>query len=321
MKTAHLFSGAGGGLLADIILGHTPVLAVEWDRSCCNSLLDRSADGWFPELHVHCGDVREFDFTPWLNRVDCLAAGFPCQDISAAGRGEGISGARSGLVKEVFRAIDVVRPGIIWLENSPRIRTRGRHIVISELVARGYAWRDGTLAASDVGAGHERNRWWCIAANAHGMRKLQQERSIIAQWRWNSYGEETADLNRQRRNGGGWHQPETNGRPESQNGNQAPADRLRHRLQIAVQRGGLQKADAEAIQAAAGYTGTFDWSPPDTGICRMVDGVASRMDRIKAAGNGQVPLAAAAAWLILAHGINHFPLNLTTFAPRFNPSR
>lgn len=102
----HLFAGAGGGLLADLILGHTPIVAVEHDAHCCRVLRERSAQGWLPDLHVHKGDVRAFDFKPYRGRVDQLAAGFPCQDISAAGRGAGITGARSGLVSEVFRAIE-----------------------------------------------------------------------------------------------------------------------------------------------------------------------------------------------------------------------
>lgn len=121
MRTAHLFAGAGGGLLADLILGHTPVLAVEQEESCCNSLRDRAAEGCFPRLHIHCGDVREFDFTPWRGRVDCLSAGFPCQDISCAGKGAGIEeGARSGLVTEIYRAIDAISPPSSSSKTAPR---------------------------------------------------------------------------------------------------------------------------------------------------------------------------------------------------------
>lgn len=63
MKTAHLFAGAGGGLYADLILGHTPVLAIEIERYCCDVLEQRKSEGWFPCLHINCGDVREFDFS------------------------------------------------------------------------------------------------------------------------------------------------------------------------------------------------------------------------------------------------------------------
>lgn len=308
MRTAHLFSGAGGGLLADLILGHEPVLAIEWEKSCCDSLRSRAAEGWFRQLHVHCGDVRAFDFAPWRGRVDCIAAGFPCQDISQAGPGTGITGPRSGLVSEVFRAIDVIRPGVVWLENSPRIRTRGRHVVIAELVARGYSWKDGTLAASDVGAGHARDRWWCIAANPDGMRQLQQERRIGEQWQWNCHGiKADADSlccqSQAECRQSVW--PGQKERNDATNSVETPADIMCQRLQVAVQRRGLRETEAASIQAAAGRTGAFDWSPPHLGICGMVDGLAIEMDgnskgaRIKAAGNGQVPLAAAAAWLIL----------------------
>ena len=175
MRTAHLFSGAGGGILADLILGHRPVLAVEWEPSCA-SLRERSEDGWMPGLHVHCGDIREFDFTPWRGRVDCIAAGFPCQDISAAGTGAGITGERSGLVSEVFRAIDAIRPGLVF---SKTPRESGPEAGTSLL---GNPWRvdipgeTGRIAAADVGAPHKRERWFCLAANADGLRQLEQER-------------------------------------------------------------------------------------------------------------------------------------------------
>ncbi|MFW6341388.1 MAG: DNA cytosine methyltransferase [Halothiobacillaceae bacterium] len=88
-----------------------------------------------------------------------------------------IAGERSGLFREVMRAIDDIRPTWVFLENSPRIRTRGRHIVIGELVARGYSWRDGVLGAADVGAPHKRDRWWCLArrADADCLRELQSQ--------------------------------------------------------------------------------------------------------------------------------------------------
>lgn len=192
MRTIHLFAGIGGGLLADVILGHTPILAVEINPYCCQVLRERIEDGWFPEMHVHECDVREFDFSPWNGRVDQISAGFPCQDISAAGRGIGIAGERSGLVSEVWRAIDAIRPTFVFLENSPRINTRGRDVVWKELESRGYSVTDGTLAASDVGALHIRNRWWLLASdfdrNGNEWRAVHSERNDTA--RENSEWEE-----------------------------------------------------------------------------------------------------------------------------------
>lgn len=270
MKTAHLFAGVGGGLLADLIIGHTPILAVENNEFCCKVLQERKQDGWFSELHIECADVREFDFKPYRERLDLLAAGFPCQDISAAGRGAGIDGERSGLVWEVFRAIDEIQPAIVFLENSPNIRTKGRERITAALVERGYSWRDGKIAASNVGAPHKRERWFCIAANDHGLRKLEQERSKQAFGRRNCHGIEVA------------------------------ADAMRNGLQISVQRGRLSQADSETIQAVARHTSTYHWSQINADVCGVVHGISNKSHRIKALGNAQVPLQAAAAFLILA---------------------
>ncbi len=170
MKTCHLFAGGGGGILADLILGHKPIYAIESNSYACDILRER-----FPTVHVIESDIREVDFS-LLAGVDAICAGFPCQDISAAGTGAGLGGERSGLFYEVIRAIDTIEPEYVFLENSPRIRTRGRDIVITELVARGYAWRDGILGAADVGAPHQRDRWWLLArrTDANGMRELRQ---------------------------------------------------------------------------------------------------------------------------------------------------
>lgn len=336
MRVAHLFSGAGGGLLADLILGHTPVLAVEQNEFCCAVLQERKDDGWFPDLHIHCGDIQKFDFTPWARRLDCIAAGFPCQDISCAGKGAGLAGQRSGLVWEVFRAIDEIKPAYVFLENSPQIRTKGRSEITAALVERGYRWKDGKIAASDVGAGHLRQRWFLLATNIDQIdgnlggfypgaipqqytpglsgRKVNADivRSKPQTGRRQQSGpriktrrnlalspQKTAHALRYRSQRQRRHSAHGTGQKAATHCSSSPADIMQHRLQSAIQRGGLSAADAETIEAVAGYTTTHHWSPPDTGICGMVDGLADRAHRIKALGNGQVPLQAAAAFLIL----------------------
>ncbi len=164
LKTCHLFAGAGGGLLADLILGHTPIVAVEWDAYACQVLRERAADGWFPGLHVHEGDVRLFDPSEYAGRVDCIAAGFPCQDLSVAGNQAGLGeGTRSGLYREVLRIAGVVRPRYLFLENVSAILTGGLGTVLGDLAARGYDCRWCCLEASGVGAPHRRDRWWLFA--------------------------------------------------------------------------------------------------------------------------------------------------------------
>lgn len=164
MRTMHLFAGAGGGLLADLILGHQPIIAIEWDRYACAVLRERAADGWFPELRVWEGDVRAFDASEYAGVVDCIHAGFPCQDISTAGKQAGLGeGTRSGLYREVVRIASDIRPRYLFLENVAAILSQGVGAVYADLAALGYEFRSICLRASDVGANHHRDRWWCLA--------------------------------------------------------------------------------------------------------------------------------------------------------------
>ena len=273
----HLFVGAGGGLYADLILGHKPVVAIDNDPYCCQVLSELAEEGWFSGLEVICDDIRNVNFSAWKGRVDQIAAGFPCQNISAAGKGEGIYGTRSGLWTEIIRAIDVVRPMFVFLENSPCIRTRGRDIIIREFVERGYSWRDGTLAASDVMAPHKRRRWWFLAADITGRRYKGTEN----EWTRTECGDGVA------------------------NGAETIADVAGVGLESATLQKILSEDERQAINIVTGHTGARDWNKINPGVCRVVHGMANRGHRIKALGNGQVPLCAAAAWLILAGQVDH----------------
>ncbi len=164
MNTMHLFAGIGGGLLCDLILGHTPIVAVEWEPYACKVLRERAADGWFPGLHVWEGDVRLFNPSEYAGSVDCIHAGFPCQDISVAGKQAGVSeGTRSGLYREVLRIAGVVRPKQLFLENVSAILSNGLGTVLGDLAALGYDTRWLCIRASDVGAPHHRDRWFLLA--------------------------------------------------------------------------------------------------------------------------------------------------------------
>jgi len=178
-RTMHLFAGHGGGLLADLILGHTPVVAVEWDSYACQVLRERSADGWFPGLRVWEGDVQLFDPSEYTGKVDCIHAGFPCQDISVAGKQAGVhEGTRSGLYREVLRIAGVVRPKQLFLENVSAILSNGLGTVLGDLAALGYDTRWLCIRASDVGAPHHRDRWFLLghaAHNGHLQRSGEQE--------------------------------------------------------------------------------------------------------------------------------------------------
>ena len=166
MREMHLFAGAGGGILAGLLLGHRPVCAVEIDDYCRRVLRARQADGWLPaEMEIH-DDVTTFDGKAWQGRVDLVAGGFPCQDLSLAGKGAGLDGKRSGLWFEMLRVIREVEPRYVYVENVPAITGRGMDRVLGSLAEAGWDAEWLCLPASAVGAAHRRDRWWCLARNA-----------------------------------------------------------------------------------------------------------------------------------------------------------
>jgi DNA (cytosine-5)-methyltransferase 1 len=272
MRTLHLFAGAGGGLLADLILGHTPIAAVEWDAYCCQVLRERADEGWFPGLRVHEGDVRLFDPSEYARRVDCIHAGFPCQDISSAGRQAGVGeGTRSGLYREVLRIADTVRPRYLFLENVAAILSNGLGTVLGDLAARGYDCRWTCIRAADVGAPHQRDRWWCLATNA-GICDADE------------HGESTVPVDAQ---ASGLRCDVADAERSGQQGQGQPFDAV----------DSAATGDGKATEPWDGCRPDFWGAEPDVG--RVAHGVASRVDRLKALGNGQVPLQAALAWRIL----------------------
>jgi len=183
IKTMHLFAGAGGGLLCDLILGHEPIVAVEWDSYACRVLRARAADGWFPGLSVHEGDIRLFDPSEYKGRVDCIHAGFPCTDLSSAGKQAGIGeGTRSGLYREVLRIARELGCPDLFLENVTDILTNGLGTVLGDLASMGYDCRWMCIQASELGANHERDRWFLYAShgdapNANGAQFKRRELS------------------------------------------------------------------------------------------------------------------------------------------------
>ena len=109
LRELALFAGAGGGILGGQLLGWRTVCAVECEPYAASVLAARQNDGLLPPFPIW-DEVRTFDGRPWRGLVDVVAGGFPCQDISAAGKGAGIDGERKawGLDDAAIR-IDVTR--------------------------------------------------------------------------------------------------------------------------------------------------------------------------------------------------------------------
>ena len=118
----------------------------------------------WPEVPIH-EDVQTVQYS--RGDADVICAGFPCQDISIAGPGTGLAGERSGLWREVVRAVRVVRPKYVCLENVAALLRRGMGRVLGDMAALGYDTEWHCIPAAYVGARHIRDRVW-VVANASG---------------------------------------------------------------------------------------------------------------------------------------------------------
>ena len=179
MNELALFAGAGGGILGGKLLGWRTVCAVEWEPYAACVLAARQNDKVLPPFPIW-DDVQTFDGKPWRGIVDVVSGGFPCQDISAAGKGAGIDGERSGMWKEMARIIGEVRPRFVFVENSPMLTSRGLGTVLGDLAALGFDAEWGVVSAADTGAPHLRERIWIVGyTDNDGQAAAEIGRSIV----------------------------------------------------------------------------------------------------------------------------------------------
>jgi DNA (cytosine-5)-methyltransferase 1 len=290
MNELALFAGAGGGILGGHLLGWRTVCAVEWEPYPASVLVARQNEGTLPAFPIW-DDVQTFDGRPWRGRVDVISGGFPCQDISCAGKGAGIDGERSGMWGHMARIISEVRPRFVFVENSPMLVGRGLARVLGDLAEMGYDARWGVLGAVDAGAPHKRDRIWLVAKpSGSGTWNLDQEAGNENR---RTSGEQLPTL----RQGNGAHGTDRIDAASESSGEMANSisergcsgDTKRKDAKDAGQLRGGERQD----QRGMGYWHT----EPNVG--RVANGVANRVDRLKAIGNGQVPQVAALAWRLL----------------------
>ena len=175
MNELALFAGAGGGILGGHLLGWRTVCAVEYDRHAQRVLLARQRDGILPRFPIW-DDVQTFDGEPWRGRVDVVSGGFPCQDISSAGKGAGITGERSGMWSHMARIIGEVEPEWVLVENSPLLTSRGLDTVLRDLAEMGYDAEWGVLGANAFGLRHKRDRIWVVAKSTKIESRIEAKR-------------------------------------------------------------------------------------------------------------------------------------------------
>jgi DNA (cytosine-5)-methyltransferase 1 len=278
MNELALFAGAGGGILGGHLLGWRTVCAVEWEAYPASVLCARQNDGLLSPFPIW-DDIQTFDGNPWRGIIDVVSGGFPCQDISAAGKGAGIDGERSGMWGEMARVIREVRPRFVFVENSPMLTSRGLGRVLGDLASMGFDARWGVLGAADVGANHQRDRIWIVG-------KLAYTKELFS-----NVGNDNARISMERKT-------------QSEFGN----DCWEKNVAFTQSKGLERRQDRGNIQQTKPRSWKSGWPIQDNwliepNVGRVADGVAARVDRLKAIGNGQVPLCAATAFRLLSKDI------------------
>ena len=174
MRMLDLFTGIGGfSLAASWVWGEELDLAGFCEQDVyCGKVLKKN----FPDVPIY-PDIKELR-GEWFQDIDLITGGFPCQDISVAGKGAGIDGDRSGLWSELCRIISEVRPRYALIENVPMLIHRGLERVLFDLTEIGYDAEWQVIGADDVGARHKRKRIWIVAYPGHLRGRHDESRDV-----------------------------------------------------------------------------------------------------------------------------------------------
>ena len=181
-RVLSLFSGIGGldSAIRLVFPECRTVCYVEREAYAASVLVARMEDKTLDEAPIW-SDITTFDGERFNGCVDTIIGGFPCQDLSVAGKQEGIKkGNRSGLFFEYCRIIREVRPKWVFIENvSGLLSNRAMSTVLKELAEMGFDAEWGVFSAKDVGSTHLRKRVFILGYSEHnGQSATKKSRSI-----------------------------------------------------------------------------------------------------------------------------------------------
>lgn len=326
MRALHLFAGGGGSVLAGHLLGWSSVGCVEIDDASV-AVLESHGE------RVLGRDIKAFCARSLLGHVDVVVGGFPCQDVSLAGRRAGFGGTRSSLWREMVRVIEECQPGWVFGENVRGLLSSQNGADFEEVLKTlgkiGYAVKWAVVSAADVGAPHRRERVWIVAKRVADAADCGQQGGEPEREPVHEFGEGAlADHQGVGRPERGTEPTGSQGGPGAELGGTAVAHAggIGHAQQRLPQHAGTART-------AAGCAG--DGGPnaaPESGLGGVPDGLAAWVDqssrwpagrgqpqydwepprvvtkeqspgrtkRLKILGNGWVPQAAVRAWNMLS---------------------
>jgi len=274
VRVLDLFSGIGGFSLGLERAGFRTVAFCEIDPYCravlarhwpgvpihedicgltAEVLADSTSAGLQTERTASAQQSENADF----RGIDLICGGFPCQDISFAGKGAGLAGARSGRWREYHRLIRELRPRYVIVENVSALLGRGLGEVLGDLAALGYDAEWHCIPASYVGAPHRRDRVWVVSYPNGDSKPALALNDEVA-------GSET---------------------PVAYAGyTYGPSRRAE------LQRGCAPSTDREASRfAGRSCDSSREWWLSEPNVGRVAHGVPARVDRLRALGNAVVP--------------------------------
>ena len=281
-----LFSGAGGGLLGSKLLGWRHVGYVEYEKYCQEIINQRIKDGFLDEAPIF-GDIDEFIKSgaskKYKGYVDVVTAGFPCQPFSVAGKQKGQDDERNKW-PQTLQCIRDIRPRYAFLENVPGLLNSGYFSeILSSLAQAGYNARWIVLGADDVGAWHRRKRLWILAYSdssrlSQGYKKMENKSS---------------------------EQFDSGSIQSRKNVSNSYNKRLEGRIQDGKFDTERREVEGDGCLAKRSIKRSrnrdSEWWATEPDVGRVAHGVARRVDRLKAVGNGQVPSVVKQAWEILSY--------------------
>lgn len=323
-----LCSGVGGldlGVRLAVENART-VCYVEREAFCCEVLASRMEEACLDQSPIW-SDLRTFDGKPWRKVVDCVIGGYPCQPFSVAGKKLGDKDDRH-LWPDIARILREVEPAWCFFENVPGHLRLGFREVYDELFAMGYRTEAGLFTAAEIGCTQERERlfflahkesnWWEVHPISREERTGEVDIGRNVNWR-HATGVvrdaiENVDYGNEQRS------------KSIQQGKRATASQKRNRESASGSGENVGRLHGKGLQGrslrdsgwagrpnspfppgpadAEGWEQILDYDPslaPATlpEVHGVVDGLAPRVDRLRACGNGVVPDVAAFAWRYL----------------------